>query len=103
MGTFENSTFIVETKLFNWELHAKSKSMCSKYVFDLINQLYIFRSEVSKNRFIDVRLDPIMDMKLETMREHVWNNIACIHKDSPLVSIWSSRRFTKGEHLVSNF
>ena len=48
-----------------------------------------------------MRLEPIIDIKLETMREHVWDNIACMHKDSPLVSTWSSRRFTKGTHLVS--
>jgi U3 small nucleolar RNA-associated protein 21 len=33
------------------------------------------------------------------MREHVWDNIACMHRDSPLVSTWSSRRYTKGTHL----
>jgi len=57
------------------------------------------KKEIGKNRFVDVRLEPIVEMKLEKMREHVWDNIACMHKDSPLVSTWSSRRYTKGTHL----
>lgn len=35
------------------------------------------RKEVSKDRFIDVRMEPILEMKLEKMREHVWDNVAC--------------------------
>ncbi|CAD5225214.1 unnamed protein product [Bursaphelenchus xylophilus] len=70
---------------------------------DLISRLGIAREvkpgEVSKDRFQDVRLEPITDLKLELMREHCFDNIACAHKDSILVSSWSSRRNTKGSHL----
>ncbi|KAI6176244.1 hypothetical protein M3Y97_00777500 [Aphelenchoides bicaudatus] len=73
------------------------------YRGDRISQLGVAREvkkkEISKDRFIDVRLEPIIDMKLEKMREHVWDNVACVHKDSPIVSTWSSRRYTKGTHL----
>ncbi|CAD5218326.1 unnamed protein product [Bursaphelenchus okinawaensis] len=70
---------------------------------DLISRLGIAREvkpgEVSKDRFKEVKLEPITDLKLELMKEHCFDNIACAHKDSFLVSSWSSRRCTKGSHL----
>ncbi|KAI6229985.1 WD repeat-containing protein 36 [Aphelenchoides fujianensis] len=73
------------------------------YRSDMIVRLGVAREvrkgEVSSDRFMDVRLSPIVGMAQENMREHVWENVACLHRDSPIVSTWSNRRYTKGKHL----
>uniref|UniRef100_A0A914PUG6 Uncharacterized protein n=1 Tax=Panagrolaimus davidi TaxID=227884 RepID=A0A914PUG6_9BILA len=61
------------------------------------------KSEVSRDRFMDVPLEPIVEMDVGMAREGAWDNVICRHKNSPIVSTWSSRRQTKGEKLVSKF
>ncbi|KAH7729523.1 Utp21 specific WD40 associated domain containing protein [Aphelenchoides avenae] len=58
------------------------------------------KSELSKDRFIDVRMEPIVQMDVGWAREAVWDNVICRHRNSPVVSTWSTRRQTKGEHLL---
>jgi U3 small nucleolar RNA-associated protein 21 len=58
------------------------------------------KSEVSRDRFMDVPLEPIVEMDVGMAREGAWDNVICRHKNSPIVSTWSSRRQTKGEKLL---
>lgn len=45
-------------------------------------------------------MEPIVQMDVGWARESVWDNVICRHTNSPVVSTWSTRRQTKGEHLV---
>uniref|UniRef100_A0A914Y3L1 Small-subunit processome Utp21 domain-containing protein n=1 Tax=Panagrolaimus superbus TaxID=310955 RepID=A0A914Y3L1_9BILA len=58
------------------------------------------KTEVSRDRFMDVPLEPIVEMDVGMAREGAWDNVICRHKNSPIVSTWSSRRQTKGEKLL---
>lgn len=50
---------------------------------------------------MDVRMEPILEIDVGWSREAVWDNVICRHRKSPVISTWTTRRRTKGEHLVS--
>ncbi|KAL7072309.1 hypothetical protein ACQ4LE_008436 [Meloidogyne hapla] len=58
------------------------------------------RGDIGKDRFIDVTLEPILQMELSFGREAVWDNAVCRHANSPLVSTWSTRLKKRGRHLL---
>uniref|UniRef100_A0A914I9A7 Small-subunit processome Utp21 domain-containing protein n=1 Tax=Globodera rostochiensis TaxID=31243 RepID=A0A914I9A7_GLORO len=58
------------------------------------------KGDLSKDRFMDVLLNPIVQIELSHGREAVWDNMICRHEESPLVSTWSTRRGTRGSHLL---
>jgi U3 small nucleolar RNA-associated protein 21 len=55
---------------------------------------------MSRDRFIDVRMEPIVQVEVGWARESVWDNVICRHRNSPVVSTWTTRRQTKGTHLL---
>uniref|UniRef100_A0A914ME02 Small-subunit processome Utp21 domain-containing protein n=1 Tax=Meloidogyne incognita TaxID=6306 RepID=A0A914ME02_MELIC len=58
------------------------------------------KGDIGKDRFIDVTLEPILQMELSFGREAVWDNAVCRHSNSPLVSTWSTRLKKRGRHLL---
>uniref|UniRef100_A0A7E4UZN6 Utp21 domain-containing protein n=1 Tax=Panagrellus redivivus TaxID=6233 RepID=A0A7E4UZN6_PANRE len=58
------------------------------------------KSELSSDRFIDVALEPVVDLDVCGAKQAAWDDVICRHKDSVLVSTWSTRRKTKGTHLL---
>ncbi|KAI6199328.1 hypothetical protein M3Y96_00615200 [Aphelenchoides besseyi] len=94
--------FFTETSVLSAGLDGCVR-MFNIYRYDTVVRLGVARevkrNEVSSDRFVDVRLEPIVGMAQENMREHAWDNVACLHRESPIVSTWSNRRYTKGNHL----
>lgn len=58
---------------------------------------------MSRDRYLDVRLPPIVEIDVGKIRAAVWDNVICRHENSPLVSTWSTRRSARGLHLVIPF
>lgn len=46
----------------------------------------------------DIRLPPVIALATGTSRESAWDNVLCIHANSPIVTSWTTRRQSIGSH-----
>uniref|UniRef100_A0A915HDN8 Small-subunit processome Utp21 domain-containing protein n=1 Tax=Romanomermis culicivorax TaxID=13658 RepID=A0A915HDN8_ROMCU len=59
------------------------------------------RKQVAQKKSLDwerIRLPPCIYISSNICREEGWDNVACCHKDHPLVTTWTSRRNRLGDH-----
>ena len=44
-----------------------------------------------------VKMHPIVDFTTETSKEEEWDNIACVHRDTTVVTSWSFKKQKMGD------
>lgn len=58
------------------------------------------KSKIKTNRDTINKLPPITCFSAETSKEKQWDNIACCHKNSSLVTTWNYDKCKMGEHFI---
>ncbi|KAK6010127.1 WD domain, G-beta repeat protein, partial [Ostertagia ostertagi] len=47
-----------------------------------------------------IRMEPVVDMAIGWSREAAWDNVLCRHKDTLLVTTWTTRKNAQGTHKL---
>ncbi|KAK6056373.1 hypothetical protein COOONC_06123 [Cooperia oncophora] len=47
-----------------------------------------------------IRMEPVIDMAIGWSREAAWDNVLCRHKDTLLVTTWTTRKNAQGTHKL---
>nr|CDJ91112.1 WD40 repeat and Small-subunit processome domain containing protein [Haemonchus contortus]CDJ91115.1 WD40 repeat and Small-subunit processome domain containing protein [Haemonchus contortus] len=58
---------------------------------------------IAKKKHISIesiRMEPVIDMAIGWSREAAWDNVLCRHKDTLLVTTWTTRRNAQGTHKL---
>ncbi|KAK5965407.1 WD repeat-containing protein 36 [Trichostrongylus colubriformis] len=58
---------------------------------------------VAKKKHIpieSIRMEPVIDMAIGWSREAAWDNVLCRHKDTLLVTTWTTRKNAQGTHKL---
>ncbi|XGW26627.1 hypothetical protein V3C99_007325 [Haemonchus contortus] len=58
---------------------------------------------IAKKKHISIesiRMEPVIDMAIGWSREAAWDNVLCRHKDTLLVTTWTTRKNAQGTHKL---
>uniref|UniRef100_A0A0N4WZ49 Utp21 domain-containing protein n=1 Tax=Haemonchus placei TaxID=6290 RepID=A0A0N4WZ49_HAEPC len=58
---------------------------------------------IAKKKHISIesiRMEPVVDMAIGWSREAAWDNVLCRHKDTLLVTTWTTRKNAQGTHKL---
>ncbi|VDM66114.1 unnamed protein product [Strongylus vulgaris] len=79
-----------------------SRCICRGDFFETINLRIDSRSQAKKRHIPieTIKMDPVIDMAIGWSREAAWDNVLCRHKDTLLVTTWTTRKNSLGTHKL---